>query len=65
MPAWYPYLKAAKYLGCRPWELFDQPACWVQWSLGADDVEQRAREKVTEVRQRSQDARQKWEADNR
>lgn len=61
MPEWYPYVRAARVLGCHPWELFDQSPAWVQWALGSEDVEKRAERIMREHQQRSSEARQGWE----
>lgn len=61
MPDWYPYIKAAKYLGCRPWELFDQHPAWIAWAIGGDGAEQRAREAAQRHHDASQRARNQWQ----
>lgn len=43
-PSWYETIRAAKYLGCNPWDLLDQPKCWTQWALAAEGAEAEARQ---------------------
>ena len=41
-PDWYPLIKAARWLGVPPWELFEQPQVWQDWALiamAADESE--------------------------
>jgi hypothetical protein len=44
MPDWYPLIRNARYLGCKPWELAEQPICWQVWATIADGAEAEARE---------------------
>lgn len=39
IPEWYLLLRAAKYLGCAPWELAAQPDIWRQWAVAAESAE--------------------------
>lgn len=39
LPDWYPLLRAAKYLGCPPWELYEQSIVWQAWALMAERAE--------------------------
>jgi hypothetical protein len=39
VPEWYAVLRAAKYIGCPPWELAAQPEIWRQWALAAEGIE--------------------------
>jgi len=65
MPDYYPLIKAARYLGCKPWELMDQPPAWVSWAIGVEGAESRAEEMASKNKQASQTARQQWEQSNR
>lgn len=47
-PEWYPLLQAAKYLGCKPWELLDQAAWWKDKALIALAAENEAQEQIAE-----------------
>lgn len=60
MPEWYPYMRAARSLGCRPWELIDQPLCWVAWAIGAEQAENRANEQLDKHRASQQTAFQQY-----
>lgn len=42
MPDWYPLLRAARYLGVAPWDLYEQPAQWMHWALDAEAAENEA-----------------------
>jgi hypothetical protein len=33
VPEFYLHIKAARYLGCNPWDLLDQPLVWRDWAL--------------------------------
>lgn len=44
VPEWYPYFRAAQYLGCTPWELMEQPLCYLDWALIALQAENAARQ---------------------
>jgi len=65
MPDWYPLIKAARVLGCKPWELMDQPPAWVSWANGVDGAERRAENTLRDHHERSQAARNQWGANNR
>ena len=39
IPNWYPLIKAARFLGVAPWDLFTRPVCWREWALMAEAVE--------------------------
>lgn len=41
-PAWYPNLRAARYLGVAPWELEQMPVVWRYRALAAQDAENMA-----------------------
>lgn len=41
-PNWYPTIQAAKYLGCKPWELLEQSVWWRDKALIAMTAEQQA-----------------------
>lgn len=43
-PDWYAVVQAAKYLGCKPWELMDMPVWWLDRALIAMTAENQARE---------------------
>lgn len=34
---------AARYLGVPPWELYEQPMCWLHWAVTASSAEAEAR----------------------
>jgi hypothetical protein len=65
MPDWYPYIKAARVLGVRPWELFDQSPAWISWALGVEGVEKRADSTRQQNAEKSQQARSQWEQSHR
>lgn len=44
LPEWYISLRAAKYLGCKPWELIEQPVIWQEYALAAVRAEGTAQE---------------------
>jgi hypothetical protein len=52
VPTWYALLRAAKYLGCPPWELAAQPPLWMNLALAAEGAEGRAQEQRSKHRQR-------------
>ena len=39
LPDWYLLLRAARYLGVPPWELFDAPEIWLEWARVAENAE--------------------------
>jgi len=39
VPDWYVILKAAKYLGCAPWELEQAPIAWLFRALAAMEAD--------------------------
>lgn len=41
-PDWYEVIQVAKYLGCKVWELEDQPMYWHQKALIAMEAEAQA-----------------------
>lgn len=41
-PGWYALIRAARYLGVPPWELYEQPLCWQQWAQTAENAENEA-----------------------
>lgn len=43
-PEWYVVIRAAKYLGVAPWELYAQPRVWMDWALDAISAESKADE---------------------
>ncbi len=43
MPDWYPLMKAAKYIGVKPWELMRKPLVWQQWALAMQKAEEEAK----------------------
>jgi hypothetical protein len=48
VPRWYALLRAAKYLGCAPWELAGQEPLWLNLALAAEGVETRVERKQAE-----------------
>jgi hypothetical protein len=44
VPRWYALLRAAKYLGCAPWELANEQPMWMNLALAAEGAEARAQE---------------------
>jgi hypothetical protein len=54
-PYWYRVIRAAKYLGCPPWELSHQPITWLQYaeaSMSAEAAAEEAAQKRMERRAR-------------
>lgn len=49
LPAWYPLLRAARYLGVAPWELMERPAIWMDWALIAEAATNEAQESVAKA----------------
>lgn len=45
-PDWYVTMRAARYIGCNPWELIDQPRCWTEWALAAETAETEAKQRA-------------------
>ena len=43
MPEWYPLMRAARWLGVKPWELAEQPQIWQERALLAENAEIAAR----------------------
>ena len=43
-PAWYDLIRAAKYLGCNPWDLLTVHPAWTRWSREAEGAEAYAAE---------------------
>lgn len=41
-PWWYAHIRAAKYLGVKPWELAEQPKFWREVALMAENAEHEA-----------------------
>lgn len=39
IPDWYPLVRAARYLGVAPWDLYERPLIWQTWALMADKAE--------------------------
>jgi hypothetical protein len=39
VPDWYVLIKAARYLGVKPWELQAQHPAWTLWALWSQDAE--------------------------
>jgi len=38
---WFPVVRAARYLGVSPWDLYEQPWYWTLRALNAQDAEAR------------------------
>ncbi len=60
MPEWYPLIRAARYLGVAPWELLNQPACWMHWALAAQAAEAEAQEQVAKRHAQWSTRNQTW-----
>jgi hypothetical protein len=45
-PDWYPFIKAAQYLNCKPWELMEAPGAtyWKEKALKARTAEIQAQD---------------------
>ena len=39
MPDYYPLIRAARYLGVKPWELLEQPKAWMDWASICESAE--------------------------
>lgn len=42
IPDWYPLMVAAKWIGCKPWELAQVNPAWEEWALIAMSAEAEA-----------------------
>lgn len=42
LPDWYPLIRAARFLGVPPWQLYHQPTYWMDWALIAESAEAEA-----------------------
>lgn len=42
LPDWYVLVRAARYLGVAPWDLYEQPLYWQKWAQTAQNAENEA-----------------------
>jgi hypothetical protein len=48
-PEEYLLFKAARYIGCTPWELAKQPIVWMEWALLFESAQNRAHEIMADI----------------
>ena len=55
MPAWYPLIRAARYLGVAPWDLQEQHPSWFYQALVAERAEIAGAQHAAQDASRSED----------
>lgn len=53
LPDWYPLLRAARYMGVAPWDLYERPVHWTIWAITSENAENEAQDARIKQQQQS------------